>query len=99
MPKEQTLHIGILSAMPEEIGNLIKETEMGQIKKIVSTFGFKLKKIRKDSRLFSKKLGGGSILDLGCYPVSFFNLFKKDKQMKVIRSKFNLCETDVDING
>ena len=79
--------------------NLIKETEMGQIKKIVSTFGFKLKKIRKDSRLFSKKLGGGSILDLGCYPVSFFNLFKKDKQMKVIRSKFNLCETDVDING
>ena len=79
--------------------NLIKETEMGQIKKIVSTFGFKLKKIRKDSRLFSKKLGGGSILDLGCYPVSFFNLFKKHKEMKVIRSKFNLCETDVDIDG
>ena len=44
-------------------------------------------------------MGGGSILDLGCYPVSFFNLFKKDKQMKVIRSKFNLCETDVDIDG
>ena len=43
-------------------------------------------------------MGGGSILDLGCYPVSFL-IFLKDKQMKVIRSKFNLCETDVDIDG
>ena len=79
--------------------NLIKDKEMGQIKKIESSFGFKVKKIRKDSRLFNKDLGGGSILDLGCYPISFFNLFNKSKEMKIIKSKINLCETNVDIDG
>ena len=31
----------------------------------------KKKRIDKENRLFNKKLGGGAILDLGCYPVSF----------------------------
>ena len=35
-------------------------------------FGFKIKKkLKKESRLYNKNLGGGAILDLGCYPVSF----------------------------
>ena len=34
-------------------------------------FGFKtIKKYKKENRLFNKALGGGAILDLGCYPVS-----------------------------
>jgi predicted dehydrogenase len=37
-----------------------------------SFFGFKKRrKLNEKSRLFNKKLGGGAILDLGCYPVSF----------------------------
>ena len=59
----------------------------------------KVKKIKKESRLFNKELGGGSILDLGCYPISFFNLFTKDKKIEVTQSKFNICETNVDIDG
>jgi 23S rRNA U2552 (ribose-2'-O)-methylase RlmE/FtsJ len=40
-----------------------------------SFFGFKRKKsLNKKSRLFNKELGGGAILDLGCYPVSLSNL-------------------------
>ena len=31
----------------------------------------KKKKIDLNNRLFNKNLGGGCILDLGCYPVSF----------------------------
>ena len=34
-------------------------------------FGIKLKKkLNKNNRLYNKELGGGAILDLGCYPVS-----------------------------
>jgi predicted dehydrogenase len=56
-----------------KIGNLISmESYFGHnllTKKNI--FGFtKIKKIKKNNRLFSKQLGGGAILDLGCYPVS-----------------------------
>jgi len=82
-----------------DLKKLIKELpEFGMIKKIESNFGFKVKKIKKSSRLFNKDLGGGSILDLGCYPISFFNLFNK-KKMKIFESKLEQCETGVDISG
>ena len=80
------------------IFEILKDREIGQIKKIESSFGFKIKKIKKDSRLFNKDVGGGAILDLGCYPISFFNLFDKKNNTKVIKSNFKLCETDVDID-
>ena len=79
--------------------DLLKDNEIGEVKKIESNFGFKVRKIKKESRLFNKELGGGSILDLGCYPLSFFNLFNKDKKFEIIQSKLNICETDVDIDG
>jgi len=78
---------------------ILDDHEIGNIKKIYSDFGFKVKKIKKESRLFNKELGGGSILDLGCYPISFFNLFCKKNDTKIIKSKFELCETGVDIDG
>ena len=81
------------------IFEILNDKEIGQIKKIESNFGFKVRKIKKESRLFNKKVGGGAILDLGCYPLSFFNLFDKKKDIKVIKSNFELCETDVDIDG
>ena len=37
-------------------------------------FFFKKKKINEENRLFNKSLGGGVILDLGSYPVSFSTL-------------------------
>ena len=81
------------------IFEILSDKEIGQIKKIESSFGFKVKKIKKESRLFNKDVGGGAILDLGCYPISFFNLFNKKKNIKIIKSNFELCETDVDIDG
>ena len=67
---------------------LIDNGEIGKIYKIESSFGFKVRKIKKDSRLFNKDTGGGAILDLGCYPISFFNLFA-DKESKI---SFNSAE-------
>ena len=54
--------------------NLIKENIIGKITTINVTFGFKVKKVNPKSRLFDKSLGGGVILDVGCYPISFLNL-------------------------
>ena len=62
----------------------------------------KKKKVDKNNRLFSKKLGGGSILDLGCYPVSFscliasiiskidYDKIKKQLPLELICNQLNL---------
>ena len=49
---------------------IIKDNRIGKIKKIISSFGFDMKKTIADHRLFDKKLAGGAILDVGLYPVS-----------------------------
>ncbi len=79
---------------------LLEDRNFGKVKKLEANFGFKVKKIKKDSRLFNKSLGGGSILDLGCYPISFFSLFIDDfNDLEVIKSDHRLCETNVDVDG
>ena len=79
---------------------ILNEKNFGKIKKIEANFGFRIKKIKKDSRLFKKSLGGGSILDLGCYPISFFNLFLNDfKSYEILKSNYDICETNVDIDA
>ena len=58
----------------EVIVNLIENDEIGEIRHITSGFGFSEKnryKFYPNNRLFSKKLGGGAILDVGCYTTSF----------------------------
>ena len=76
---------------------LIDSGEVGKIYKIEAYFGFKVRKIKKDSRLFNKELGGGAILDIGCYPVSFFNQFcKVNEHLKLINSKGTFSSTGVD---
>ena len=81
----------------ENLLQTITRGEIGDIKKIDSSFGFKIKRIKKDSRLFSKELGGGAILDIGCYPVSFFNLFKKENEnIELLRSRGTFSITGVE---
>ena len=79
-----------------DIINLINNDEIGEIKSIESNFGFKAK-FKPSSRLFDKSLGGGSIFDLGCYPISFIMLFAKDPEKLSITSKnLNYAKSDVD---
>ena len=80
-----------------ELLKLIQEKEIGKIKRIESSFGFRVRKINKKSRLFNPKLGGGAILDLGCYPISFFQLFlKENEKLKLINAEGSFAITGVD---
>ena len=60
----------------------LKENIIGTVREIHSTFGFYIEKENKKKRLFDQKLGGGAILDIGCYPVSMSNLIANIKNEK-----------------
>ena len=66
----------------ELILKLLKENIIGEVLSIKSDFGFNAGPAKRNSRLFNKKLGGGSILDLGCYPITFSNLVANYRQKK-----------------
>ena len=69
-------------------------------------FGFKkIKKLNKDSRLYNKDLGGGAILDLGCYPVSISQFIASlipdinCNNIKVLNKKKEIGSTGVDLDS
>ena len=81
----------------KKIIELINNKDFGDVVSIKAEFGFYVKRVRQKSRLFNKKLGGGSILDVGCYPLSFINLFNKDtNEFKFEQVNGNFVSTDVD---
>ena len=62
-----------------KIIDIIKSGLIGKVKNIKNLCGFdigkkilgiEIKKLNYNSRLLNKNLGGGAILDLGCYPLS-----------------------------
>ena len=82
--------------------NLIKNKSIGNVNLITSSFGFDMQKVIPDHRLFNKSLAGGSILDVGLYPVSFSRMIagaalgKKFINPKSISAKGRIGDTGVD---
>ncbi len=67
-------------------------------------FGFRLKKINTNKRLFNKSLGGGAILDGGIYPISLIvdilNLFSEDYFDDLYISKcYKNISKNIDLNS
>lgn len=52
---------------------LIQDGAIGEVRVVRSTFGFHAS-FNPDSRTFNRELGGGGILDVGCYPASMARL-------------------------
>ena len=91
-----------------EIGELISmESYFGRdILTKRSFFGFKKrKKMNPKKRIYNKKLGGGAILDLGCYPVSFSSIIaatiskKSLDKISLFNKKKEIGPTGVDIDS
>ena len=100
-----------------EILELLKNNTIGEPKSMVSNYGINLltkknifglikkKKINNNNRLYSKKLGGGAILDLGCYPVSLSMLVASTiskidcEKISVVNKIKEIGSSEVDINS
>ena len=79
------------------IQEIVENNELGELTNIQSSFGYKVNKIKPESRLFNKSLGGGAILDIGCYPLSILNLFyKNSNDYKFLNAKGSFAHTNVD---
>ncbi len=95
--------------------DLIKNNQIGKVLSIESNFGVDIltsinlfglklkKKMNINNRLFNKDLGGGAILDLGSYAVSFCTLIaalqKKFSNFKIINKPKEMSKTNVDIDS
>ena len=73
---------------------LIEEGTLGNIRRITADFSFRAPRNYED-RLFKRELGGGSLLDVGVYPLSLISFYKGALPAKV-QVLSNLTETGVD---
>ena len=79
-----------------EIKKIIENNEIGEIQEIKSSFGFK-SRFNPSSRLYNKNLGGGAILDVGCYPISFLMLFVNElSDFKFLKKNIIHAKSGVD---
>ena len=72
---------------------LVKSEKFGKITGLEADFGFEAPYL-PENRLFSKELGGGSLLDIGIYPV--FTALTLLGKPDTISAKAEFCETGVD---
>lgn len=101
----------------KKVIEILKTNQLGKLISMETTFSnnllfkkkfffFKKKrKIKPENRLFNKDLGGGSILDLGCYTISFSLLIASLinglnlKNFKLKNIKKEIGSTGVDIEA
>ena len=73
---------------------LIAEGTIGTVESIQADFGFRVLEPDPESRLFNPALGGGSLLDIGLYPVFLAQLLLGTPEQ--IHAHARLSETGVD---
>ena len=78
------------------IKQYIENNNLGNLKKANISFGYSLiDNYPKERRLLNPNLAGGGLLDMGVYPISFYNLINNVK-IKNIDAKAELTSTGVD---
>uniref|UniRef100_A0A8D0B969 Trans-1,2-dihydrobenzene-1,2-diol dehydrogenase n=1 Tax=Salvator merianae TaxID=96440 RepID=A0A8D0B969_SALMN len=77
----------------EQIRTVLQQKALGDLKVLRAQLGFRMDDVQ---RLLDKKLGGGVILDLGCYCIQFASMvFGPEKPQSIVASGL-LHETGVD---
>jgi predicted dehydrogenase len=84
----------------QNLSDIIRKGEIGDIYEVESSFGYKVKKTNPYSRIFNKDLGGGSILDVGCYTTSFCLMIAKIIfEQKVLNIKVENIKGNIGVTG
>jgi len=77
-----------------KLNELLDKGILGEIRHFKADFGIR-QKLDPNGRSFNPDLGGGSLLDLGVYPISFARMIYKQSPSK-IKSSAYIGETGVD---
>lgn len=86
-------------AQTQELDALLEEGRIGEVRAIEAGFHFKLGPYPDNIRL-NPDLGGGALLDVGCYPVSFARyVFRADASGAMARASWAGSGIDVEMDG
>ncbi len=78
------------------VKDYIETHDLGKLTEAELTFGYALvESTTKDKRLLNPDLAGGSLLDMGVYPISFYHYIQQAK-IKNISATAKMTETGVD---
>lgn len=78
-----------------EVREIVKSKKLGKLKHADIEFGFDMKGRAEEGRLFNINLAGGSLLDVGIYPVAY-TLNITDKPIKTIEATASFYKTGID---
>ena len=79
-----------------ELRRMIAEGDIGEVKFVRANFSFRRPPDRAKGRLTDPKLGGGSILDVGIYTISFATMLFGAERPEKIYAQGSLLPTGVD---
>ena len=79
-----------------EVQRMIDQDDLGEVKYVRANFSFRRPPERAEGRLTDPKLGGGSIIDLGIYPVSLATMAFGGIRPEKIHVEGTLLDTGVD---
>ncbi|KAI8356214.1 hypothetical protein BD560DRAFT_437986 [Blakeslea trispora] len=80
----------------KQLVHMIRSDAIGKVKVIRAQFSFDGRPLGPTSRLWVNQLGGGAILDIGGYPMSFARLIAGTDPIKIKATGYVQPETQVD---
>ena len=78
-----------------KVRELLAQKAIGEVRAVMADFGFRAR-FDPQSRLFAPELGGGALLDVGVYVISFASMVLGPKAPLKVASLAQLGETSVD---
>lgn len=82
-----------------QVMDWIEEGRIGEVHQIEASFGFRNDGWPAEGRMLNPELAGGSLLDMGIYPLSFASLVMGGAKPQKIQSQLSFGATGVDEDG